>query len=117
MKKKYQKYTLEFKEKILREIEDGMVSLAEQSRRHGIAPGLISYWKRQSKDGKLSASPDRRVRELEKEVDSLKATIGDLYRQVEAFKKSEEDRARRRSESSSIITAETLARSKKPAKR
>lgn len=115
--KKNKKYSLEFKQSILREIENGSVSLAEQSRHHGIAAGLISYWKKQDKDGKLSASPDRKVRDLEKEVESLKSTIGDLYRQVEAFKKSEADEQRRKSVSSSIITAESLARSKKPVKR
>jgi transposase-like protein len=111
------KYSLEFKQQLIAEIDNNVVSLSEQARRHGLSPSLINTWRKKFSEGTLTASPDRRVRELEKEVDSLKGTIGDLYRQVEALKKMDLYVQKKKSESSLIISGRNLAASKKPAKR
>lgn len=111
------KYSLEFKQQLIAEIDNNVVSLSEQARRHGLSPSLINTWRKKFNEGTLTASPDKRVRELEKEVDSLKGTIGDLYRQVEALKKMDLYVQKKKNESSLIISGRNLAPSKKPAKR
>ena len=111
------KYSLEFKQRIIAEIESNTVSLSEQARRHKISPALINTWRKKMQDGTLTASPDRRVKDLEKENESLKTTIGDLYRQVEALKKMDLYAQKKKSESSLIISGRTSVPSKKPAKR
>jgi transposase-like protein len=117
MARKKNTYSLEFKKQLIAEIESNVVSLNEQARKHGISPGLLTIWRKKFREGTLTASPDRRVRELEKENESLKTTIGSLYRQVEALKKMELDSQRRKKESSLIISGRNLVQSKKPAKR
>ena len=117
MARKKNKYSLEFKQQLISEIENNSVSLSEQARRHSLSPCLLSTWRKKFNDGTLAASPDRRVRELEKENESLKTTIGSLYRQVEALKKMELDSLRRKKESSLIISGRNLAPSQKPVKR
>lgn len=117
MARKKNTYSLEFKQQLIAEIESNVVSLNEQARRHGISPGLLTIWRKKFSEGTLSASPDRRVKELEKENESLKTTIGSLYRQVEALKKMEVENQRKRKETSLIISGRNLIQSKKPAKR
>lgn len=117
MARKKNTYSLEFKQQVIAEIESNVVSLNEQARRHGISPGLLTIWRKKFSDGTLAASPDRKVKELEKEVESLKTTIGSLYRQVEALKKIEIETQRRKKENSLIISGRSLVQSKKSAKR
>ena len=117
MARKKNTYSLEFKQQLIAEIESNVVSLNEQARRHGISPGLLAIWRKKFSEGTLAASPDRKIRELEKENESLKTTIGSLYRQVEALKKMEVEIQRKRKESSLIVSGRNLAQSKKPAKR
>lgn len=116
MARKKNTYSLEFKRQLIAEIESNVVSLNEQARRHGISPGLLNIWRTKFSEGTLKASPDKRVKELENEVESLKTTIGSLYRQVEALKKMEIEKQRRRKETSLIISGRNLVPNKKPAK-
>lgn len=110
------KYSLDFKLKIVNEIEDRIVTLSEQARKHQIAPSLISIWRAKYLDGTLGPTPDHKTKELERENLTLKALIGDLYKQLDIVKKTLSYTQQRRSESSSVITGNNLARFKKPAK-
>lgn len=82
------RYTLEFKEQILKEVRE-VGNAAQVARRHGIVPKVVYNWMSKSKhqDWQTAASEAKKVasyvpsssefKELETENDKLKKILGD----------------------------------------
>ena len=56
----YRRYTKEFKQKILRELETGEETVAAMARRYAVGRSLIYEWQQKQQDGTLhNTFPDR----------------------------------------------------------
>lgn len=115
MGKQRRKFTMGFKQQVVTDVESGVMSLSEAGRRHQVSAGVINRWRAKFRDGALKESPSVRERALEKENRELKEKRGELYLQVEHLKKLEDWARRRRSVTTSVVTAKSLAASGKGA--
>jgi len=82
------RYSISFKQKVVREIQEEGLSISEASRRYGITGGeTVKKWIRQlGKDHLLNTvirvemkGEKDRLREMEKEILKLKAALADAY--------------------------------------
>lgn len=110
------KFDLEFKQKVVAEIESKATTLTAAAREHGISPTVIKYWQKQLLEGTLSSTPSAREKQLEKENEKLRAKIGDLVMQIDIFKKMDDWVQQRKKLNSFVITASNLHQFRKPAK-
>lgn len=104
MSKKRRSFPVELKKFIVGEIEAGALSLTTASRKHQISPTAISRWREQLRSGDLVERPSTREKVLEKEVQDLKAKVGELVMEIDLLKKAEAYAHRLRSADSSTIT-------------
>lgn len=110
------KFEAEFKRQLIAQIKAGQLTVREAAREHQLSHSLIEYWRRQYDDNTLVDRPSKRERQLEAENEKLKATIGDLYTQMEHIKKLQAWVQRKKNADTSVITAQNLDRFRKPAK-
>ncbi len=113
--KKRRKFEAGFKRTLLGQIAAGEVSVSEAARTHDLSPTVIYYWQKQQRKGDLVDEPSSREKELEKEVQKLKAKIGDMAMQIDHLKKLEDFARRRKKQNTSVITGLNLAQFKKDA--
>jgi transposase-like protein len=88
--KKYRCYPLEFKQRIVQEIESGQRSVAAVAREEKIASSLIDRWRKQVQAGTMVNHPSTRERQLEKELDRYKKKVGELTLENDLLKKIDE---------------------------
>lgn len=86
-KKKYRQFTLEFKQGLVHQIESGQISATAAAREHSLSPALIQSWREKLRGGTLSATPTKRERELEKELDQYKRLLAETVAEREFLKK------------------------------
>lgn len=110
------KFSAAFKRQVVEELLSGVTPLAQLSRRLDISSGLILHWKKRYEAGGLVEGPSRTEKELVGRIAQLEQMVGRLTMENELLKKAVEYTVRRRKESSSPITAKTLAASKGGAK-
>lgn len=113
--KKRRKFEAGFKRQLLAQIAAGEISVSEAARAHDLSPTVIYYWQKQVSKGDLVDGPTVRERELEREVEKLKAKIGDMAMQIDHLKKLEEWSKKRKKLNTSVVSCLTLAQSKKDA--
>jgi transposase len=82
----YKRYTKEFKQKVLREAEQG-ASVAEVARRFAVSRQLIYEWQQKQRDGTLHDSEGQKQAQLQREVDGLQRKVGQLTMENEFLKK------------------------------
>jgi transposase len=116
MGKQRRKFETGFKQQIIQEVESGLLSVSAASRKYQIAGSVIDRWHRQARQGGLEASPSVRERGLERENRELKEKLAELYLENEHLKKLGDWLRRRKSVSTSVITAESLPRLPKGSK-
>lgn len=88
--KKYRYFPLEYKQRIVQEIEGGLRSKATVSREEHLACSLIDRWQKQIREGTLIDHPSTRERQLERELDRYKKKVGELTLENELLKKIDE---------------------------
>jgi len=68
--KKYRHFPLEYKQRIVQEVESGLRSKTAIAREEKLACSLIDRWQRQFREGTIVDHPNARERQL------MKRTIG-----------------------------------------
>ena len=116
MGKQRRKFEPGFKQQIVSEIESGSLSVSGASRKYQISSSVIDRWRRQARQGGFEASPSVREKALERENRDLKEKLADLYLENHHLKKLGDWLRQQRSATTSVITAESLARSSKGSK-
>lgn len=110
-KKKYRQFTLEFKQSLVQQIESGQISATAAAREHAISPALILNWRQKFQAGALSATPSKRERELEKELDEYKRLLAEAVAEREFLKKVRAQEKRTRRLSTCVISGPQTSRS------
>ena len=116
MGKQRRKFETGFKQEIVQEVESGLLSVSAASRKHQISASVIDRWRQQARQGGLETAPSVREKFLERENRELKERLAELYLEVDHLKKLGDWLRRHKSVSTSVITAESLARLPKEAK-
>ena len=116
MGKQRRKFETGFKQQIVGEIESGSLSVNAASRKYQLSGSVIDRWRRQARQGGLEASPSVREKALERENRELKEKLAELYLENAQLKKLGDWLRQRRSVSTSVITAQSLARLPKDSK-
>jgi transposase-like protein len=116
MGKQRRKFETGFKQQIVQEVESGLLSVSAASRKHQISASVIDRWRRQARQGGLDTQPSVREKLLERENRELKERLAELYLEVDHLKKLGDWLRRHKSVSTSVITAESLARLPKGSK-
>jgi transposase-like protein len=110
MGKQRRKFETGFKQQIVQEVDSGLLSVGAASRKHQISGSVIDRWRREARQGGLDTAPSARQRLLERENRELKERLAELYLEVDHLKKLGDWLRRHKSVSTSVITAESLAR-------
>jgi transposase-like protein len=108
MGKLKRKFDVQFKQQVVQAIQSGTHAMKEVCEEHQLQRQTVERWIERFCEGQLVDKPSLRERMLEKEVDKLKSKIGDLVMQIDLLKKFHQDLERKRSVSSSVITAKNL---------
>lgn len=116
MGKQRRKFEPGFKQQIVQEVDSGLLSVGAASRKYQISGSVIDRWRRQARQGGLDSAPSARERLLERENRELKERLAELYLEVDHLKKLGDWLRRHKSVSTSVITAESLARLPKGSK-
>ncbi len=116
MGKQRRKFETGFKQQIIQEVESGLLSVSAASRKYQISGSLIDRWRRQARQGGLDTPPSARERSLERENRELKERLAELYLEVDHLKKLGDWLRRHKNGTTSVITAESLARLPKGSK-
>ena len=110
MGKQRRKFETGFKQQIVQEVDSGLLSVGAASRKYQIWGSVIDRWRRRARQGGLDTAPSARERLLERENRELKERLAELYLEVDHLKKLGDWLRRHQSVSTSVITAESLAR-------
>ena len=116
MGKQRRKFETGFKQQIVSEIESGALSVNAASRKYQLSGSVIDRWRRQARQGGLATSPSIREKALERENRDLKEKLAELYLENAQLKKLGDWLRQRTSVSTSVITAQSLARLPKDSK-
>ena len=112
------KYSTEFKLDVVDRIQCGEMSPADASRKYGINQSLVCQWRDLYDRGLLEPNVYESMSEKTLRVENrlLKEKLAELFMKLEHLKKLELYGQRKRSVSTSVITAENLDQYKKPVK-
>ena len=116
MGKQRRKFDSGFKQQIVQEVESGLLSVSAASRKYQISGTVIDRWRRQARQGGLEDTASVREKFLERENRELKERLAELYLEVDHLKKLGDWLRRHKNGSTSVITAESLARLSKGSK-
>jgi transposase-like protein len=116
MGKQRRKFEAGFKQQIVQEVDCGALSVSAASRKYQISASVIDRWRRQARQGDLDTTPSARERWLERENRELKERLAELYLEVDHLKKIGDWLRRHKNGTTSVITAESLARLPKGSK-
>ena len=111
--KKYRHFTLEYKQRIIQEIEAGQRSKAAIAREENLASSLIDRWHKHWREGTLMDHSSSRERQLERELDRYKKKVGELTLENDLLKKIAEYSADMRKSNGYIVTGRNAAQSGK----
>ena len=116
MGKQRRKFETGFKQQIIQEVESGQWSVSAASRKYQISGSVIDRWRRQARVGGLELSPSVREKALERENRELKEKLAELYLENDHLKKLGDWLRRHKNGTTSVITAQSLARLPKGSK-
>jgi transposase-like protein len=116
MGKQRRKFETGFKQQIVSEVESGLLSVSAASRKYQISGSVIDSWRQKARQGGLETAPSVREKLLERENRELKEKLAELYLENDHLKKLGDWLRRHKSVSTSVITAESLARLPKGSK-
>lgn len=107
----YKRYTKDFKQKVLREVEQGE-GAASVARRYAVSRQLIYEWQERQRDGTLPDPGQQREEQLVREVSDLQRKVGQLTMENEFLKKTLECLETRYPQT--VATPEAKSTSKSP---
>jgi transposase-like protein len=116
MGKQRRKFEVGFKQQIVGEVEAGLLSVSAASRKYQISGSVIDRWRQEARQGTLQGTPSSREKALERENRELKEKLAELYLENAQLKKLGDWLRQKRSASTSVITAQSLARLPKDSK-
>ena len=116
MGKQRRKFETGFKQQIVSEVESGLLTVSAASRKYQISGSVIDGWRHKARNDGLAASASVREKALERENRELKEKLAELYLENTHLKKLGDWLRQHKSVSTSVITAENLARSAKGSK-
>lgn len=102
--KKYRHFPIEYRQKIVGEIEAGIRSKAAVIREEKLSGSLIDRWRKQAREGTMVDHPSARERQLERELERYKKKVGELTLENDLLKKIEEYSRRMRRSNGLIVT-------------
>jgi hypothetical protein len=108
------KFDINFKIQVCQRIEAGLQHMTEICHENQLQRTVVEGWLQRYTAGTLAPKADRQ-RELEREVEKLKAKVGELTMTIDLLKKVEAWKKQQTSVGSSIITSSNLAQFQKPA--
>jgi len=111
--KKYRHHSLEYKQKIIAEIESGQRSKSVIAREENISPSLIERWYNQSQQGTLREHPSKHEKQLDRELDRYKKKVGELTLEIDLLKKIADRSVLMRKSSSSVVTEKNVVQLRK----
>ena len=91
MGKNRKTYSVSFKKQVAIEALDGKKTVAEIAASNNIAPGMVSTWKKAFINGEFSKDLKRaqkRIGELEKQLDAATLALGKTQLMLELVKKN-----------------------------
>lgn len=109
------KFDVSFKIQVCQRIEAGLQTVAEICRDNQLQRTVVEGWFQRYTAGTLAARSSDREREQEREIEKLKAKVGELTMTIDLLKKVEAWKKQQTSVASSIITSSNLAQFQKPA--
>lgn len=102
--KKYRYFTLEYKQRIVQEIESGLRTKAAIAREEHLSSSLIDRWQKQVHEGTMVDHPSARERQLMRENDWYKKKVAEQAMEIDLLKKIDEYSARMRRSNGFIVT-------------
>jgi len=108
----YRRFDAKFKQEICEAILAGQ-DIREICRDHQIHKVTVERWLSKYQHGEPLGKPSIKEKAQEREIEKLKAKIGELVVHIDLLKKFHETLARRRSVDSSIVTGKNLAQFQK----
>lgn len=127
-KKQNRFFSAEFKKEIVNKLLRGEATMAQISAEHQIRANMLSRWKREFRDGEISAAVEaaprvqqmgvdpKYVRGIEQKLREANEKLGELYVIVEGLKKIPLGSGLTKNASSYVVTGLSLAQSKALAK-
>ena len=109
MGKVRRKFTIGFKQQVVDEIENGLISKSGAARKYEVSASVIDRWVMRARAGVLAGKPSSKEKALQAENEKLKAKVGELTMLVDVLKKMEDFSRQRRSEISSAVISKNLA--------
>lgn len=83
----YKRYTKEFKQKVLREVQQGE-SASAVARKYAVSRQMIYEWQEKQRDGVLQDTGVQREAQLNRDVANLQRKIGQLTMENDFLKKT-----------------------------
>jgi transposase-like protein len=110
------KFDIQFKNEVVQAIQSGTFSLNQVCQEHQLSRATVERWLEKAAQGTLTAKPSLREKSLEKEIEKLKAKIGEQVMVIDLLKKFHQELAQKKSADSSVITLRNLAQFQRDAK-
>lgn len=102
--KKYRHFPIEYRQRIVQEIDAGIRSKTAVIREEKLAGSLIDRWRKQVREGTMVDHPSARERQLERELERYKKKVGELTLENDLLKKIDEYSRRMRRSNGSVVT-------------
>ena len=115
MGKVRRRFSAEFKEQICQQIMSG-TDVREICRDHQIHRQTVEGWLGKYQQGESLAKPTAKEKAQAREIEKLKAKVGEQAMTIDLLKKIQEDLRHRKKENGSVITGKNLAQFQKRAK-
>jgi transposase-like protein len=106
--KKYRYFPLEYKQRIVQEIESGLRTKAAIAREEHLASSLIDRWQKHVREGTLVDHPSAGERRLMRENDWLKKKVAEQAMEIDLLKKIDEYSRRMRRSNGLIVTGRNM---------
>ncbi len=116
MGKQRRKFETGFKQQIIGEVESGLLTVSAATRKYQISGSVIDRWRQQARQGTVQDFASVREKALEPENRELKEKLAELDLESAQLKKLGDWLRRHKSVSTSVISAQSLARSSKDLK-
>ena len=116
MGRQRRKFAPGFKQQIVSEVESGLLSVSAAGRRYQVSGSVIDRWRHQARQGGLQRPPSVREKALERENRELKEKLAELYLENAQLKKLGDWLRQHKRATTSVISAQNLARSPKDSK-
>jgi transposase-like protein len=107
--KKYRHFPIEYRQRIVQEIDAGIRSKAAVIREEKLAGSLIDRWRKQVREGTMVDHPSSGERRLMRENDWLKKKVAEQAMEIDLLKKIDEYSRRMRRSNGLIVTGRSTA--------